>query len=201
MPRASRQKAVRRHAAAIQLPSRRSFAVPDHQVIEVMQPSPTSQVPSRVEDIAPSTSNVRKAAKPPASFLVPSAPPHPYSRSHTRRVRRKAREQLAGGQLHSVAAALSEVLPDTDPPSALKRMTRVEREAKERKLDDARRELSKIGIGKGRTLTERARRKQIKIQAKRIPAIMQHPEYRKDPWATIRLHASNSVAAKDAPSL
>lgn len=39
------------------------------------------------------------------------------------------------------------------------------------------------------------------IQGKRIPAIMQHPEYRKDPWATIRLHASNSVAAKDVRSV
>lgn len=26
---------------------------------------------------------------------------------------------------------------------------------------------------------------------------MQHPEYKRDPWATIRLHASNSVAVKD----
>ncbi len=34
------------------------------------------------------------------------------------------------------------------------------------------------------------------LEAKRIPAIMHHPEYKKDPWATIRLHASNSIAAK-----
>ena len=74
---------------------------------------------------------------------------------------RKAREQLAGGQLHAVAAALSDVLPGTDSPSELKRMTRVEREAKKRMADQERRELSKIGAGKGRTLTERARRKQM----------------------------------------
>lgn len=27
---------------------------------------------------------------------------------------------------------------------------------------------------------------------------MQHPQFKKDPWATIRLHASNAIVAKDA---
>ena len=33
----------------------------------------------------------------------------------------------------------------------------------------------------------------------RIPAIMTHPEYKKDPWATIRLHASNTL--ESAPTV
>lgn len=34
------------------------------------------------------------------------------------------------------------------------------------------------------------------IEAARIPAILQHPAYKADPWATIRLHASNSLELK-----
>jgi len=29
---------------------------------------------------------------------------------------------------------------------------------------------------------------------------MAHPAYKESPWSTIRLHASNSLAAKDVPS-
>lgn len=32
-----------------------------------------------------------------------------------------------------------------------------------------------------------------KIEGMRIPAVMKHPEYKKDPWAAIRLHASNTL--------
>lgn len=37
------------------------------------------------------------------------------------------------------------------------------------------------------------------LEAKRIPAVMKHPAYKDNPWATIRLHASNSIATKPLP--
>ena len=74
------------------------------------------------------------------------------------------------------------------------------------------REDAKLGEGRGQTLNEKARRKQMCVlpregrrklndisllEARRIPAIMEHAEYKKDPWATIRLHAGNSLVMKD----
>lgn len=33
--------------------------------------------------------------------------------------------------------------------------------------------------------------------AKRIPAVMSHPAFKANPWATIREHANNTLAAAD----
>ena len=88
--------------------------------------------------------------------MVPLVPSHPYSRSHARREKRKKREHLAGGELHAVAAALSEVVGETISTTAKIR-------SKEERAGDKKRaeEEKKIGAGKGRTLSERARRKQM----------------------------------------
>ncbi|TXT15939.1 hypothetical protein VHUM_00442 [Vanrija humicola] len=45
---------------------------------------------------------------------------------------------------------------------------------------------------------ERRRRKQITAAAQRIPAVMAHPSFKAAPWATIREHAANSLAAAEA---
>lgn len=34
--------------------------------------------------------------------------------------------------------------------------------------------------------------------AQRIPAVMQHPAFKANPWATIREHANNSLATAEA---
>lgn len=35
-------------------------------------------------------------------------------------------------------------------------------------------------------------------EAKRRDAVMKHVQFKSDPWATIRMHAGNSLAAKEA---
>jgi hypothetical protein len=37
-------------------------------------------------------------------------------------------------------------------------------------------------------------------EAKRRGAVMNHVQFKADPWATIRLHAGNSLAVKEAPT-
>ncbi len=88
--------------------------------------------------------------------MVPPLPSHPYSRSHAKREKRKAREHLVGGELHSVAVALSEAIGETEALPL-----KGDHETTKRKRDEEKREESKIGIGKGRTLGEKARRKQM----------------------------------------
>jgi len=94
--------------------------------------------------------------------VVPPVPSHPYSRSHARREKRKTRPELSGGHLRAVAAALSEAIGETDA-LPLRSLTRVEREEEKRKREDVRRDGAKIGMGKGRTLGEKARRKEMLV--------------------------------------
>ncbi|KLT41388.1 hypothetical protein CC85DRAFT_286565 [Cutaneotrichosporon oleaginosum] len=69
-----------------------------------------------------------------------------------------------------------------------------------RREEEARRraEEGKIGEGSGHGLKEKARRKQISSNAQRIPAVMAHPAFKANPWATIREHAANSLAEAEA---
>ncbi|ORY35504.1 ribosome biogenesis protein SLX9-domain-containing protein [Naematelia encephala] len=196
MPRASRAKAAR-HAAAVKLPSKLSTVLPENEneFNQGLFPDSTVQEHERHDVVVPeaSTSRHRRLFLPQPEPVLPS---HPYSRSHNRREKRKAKQQLAGGELHSVAAALSIALGE-DPSQLPTPTSAVQKQEARRKAEEKRLEDSKIKEGKGRTLSEKARRAQIKLESKRIPAVMKHPEFQKNPWAAIRLHAGNSVAVTD----
>lgn len=86
----------------------------------------------------------------------------PYSKSHMKREKRKAKQQLAGG-MGSVAAALVDLAPELvpEPPSDSKpgkagESAEQKAEAKRRKEEDG-----KIGAGSKRTMREKQRRKQM----------------------------------------
>jgi hypothetical protein len=53
------------------------------------------------------------------------------------------------------------------------------------------------------TLLEQARGELIvrSEEAKRRDAVMNHVQFKSDPWATIRMHAGNSLAVKEAPKV
>lgn len=92
-------------------------------------------------------------------------PLHPYSRSHTRREKRKAKQQLAGGKLDNIASALSDMIDDIDVPPGLHDPKPSAKKAGSIAQDNGaasrKTEKGKIGEGKGRTLTETGRRKQV----------------------------------------
>jgi hypothetical protein len=88
---------------------------------------------------------------------------HPYSRSHLRREKRKAKANAIGA-LGSVALALGEVAGDEPAVKEVKRSKQeVMEDAARRRQEEARRraEEGKIGEGAGHGLKEKARRKQM----------------------------------------
>jgi solute carrier family 35 protein F5 len=97
--------------------------------------------------------------------LVAGATDHPYSRSHLRREKRKARQQLAGGGLNSVRDALAEaaeaagVQVEVVPKSEKKVVAAVDAPQKRKAEPDG-----KIGEGSARTVTEKSRRKQMWVK-------------------------------------
>jgi hypothetical protein len=83
----------------------------------------------------------------------------PYSKSHRKRENKKARQDLSGGQLHPLAAALAESLGQKGEEDKKARVrTKLEREAEREAEEKRKREEGKIGEGKGRTLGEKKRR-------------------------------------------
>jgi hypothetical protein len=80
-----------------------------------------------------------------------------------KRQKKKAREQLAGGELSSVAAALQHITGDEDDEEQVFTAGKPRRKPKKtpEETDKAKAEQAKIGEGKGKTLKEKARREQM----------------------------------------
>lgn len=98
--------------------------------------------------------------------MPPPLASHPYSRSHTRREKRKTKQNLHGGTLDSVAEALIQAVADgsgdeevEDPVKKTKTQKGKEEGSKTKRKDASVDGL--IGEGKGRTMREKARRKQM----------------------------------------
>ncbi|KAL7422495.1 hypothetical protein Q5752_003143 [Cryptotrichosporon argae] len=209
MPRVTRLKNTR-HAAAV--PLKRTLAADeatasaldsaDVSVDEAPAPAhphpfarPKRERPERALKPAPAAAVAAASASASgSSHVVDPTRLHPYSRSHRKRENRKRRGELAGG-LGGVRRALDAV---THAPGAGEgaRGASGAGGASTDKVAGARD--GKIGEGKGKTLSEHARRKQIASNAKRIPAVMKHPAFAANPWATIRLHASNTLVKDGA---
>jgi hypothetical protein len=84
---------------------------------------------------------------------------HPYSRSHAKRLRRKVKNNLSGGDVHPLAAALAESLGQTDEGNKKARVRSAAEKEQERQMEEEKkREAGKIGQGRGRTLGEKKRR-------------------------------------------
>ncbi|KAJ9119817.1 hypothetical protein QFC24_005530 [Naganishia onofrii] len=151
---------------------------------------------------------------------------HPYSRSHMRRIKRKAKEDLSGGSLAAVQEALLGTLVTEDEDMA------VEGQEKE-EMDDAdydeveyqgrrKRKRGKkaaaatgesaqvpvvsnagftmIGEGKGRTLKPKQRQQEILKGRARVGAVIANPIFKSNPFAAIREHAGNTLVKHTATS-
>lgn len=89
---------------------------------------------------------------------------HPYSRSHTRREKRKTKQEIAGG-LGAISLALAETVGEVVVPPEPK-ATLSKQQVREKKVVEARKveeeaDKGKIGQGKKRTMNESGRRKQM----------------------------------------
>jgi len=145
----------------------------------------------------------------------------PYSKSHARRLKRKEKEELVGGRLGTLRAALPSIAPmpaasagersagKLDAPAATVVTTITATAASsarlvaKSKLADApdpgvapllpKTRPGQIGEGKGTPLTKSQRRRALKVERFRQPLIRSNPEFASNPFETIRTHARNTL--------
>ncbi|KAJ6519937.1 ribosome biogenesis protein SLX9-domain-containing protein [Mycena sanguinolenta] len=116
----------------------------------------------------------------------------PYSKSHERRQKRKAKEQLAGGDLDAIQMALAAVDDEAEAPELLQPQDAMEDEAKV-KQKKQKPKPGQIGEGKGATLTKAQRKRVLEMEKLRHPLILANPEFSTNPFQTIRTHAQNTL--------
>uniref|UniRef100_A0A0W0G2K9 Ribosome biogenesis protein SLX9 n=1 Tax=Moniliophthora roreri TaxID=221103 RepID=A0A0W0G2K9_MONRR len=139
----------------------------------------------------------------------------PYSKSHLRRMKRKAREQIANG-LDDMQNAIASLDGGHETPSKTDHVRDESSVESERPSSKIKAKPGQIGEGKGATLPTQQRKRILQVtatfwvplnltiisprQAERLrhPLILQNPQFSTNPFQTIRTHAQNTLV-KHAP--
>ena len=138
----------------------------------------------------------------------------PYSKSHARRLKRKAKEELAGGTLSDIQSAIAamesdektsgeELLPESSKNGPFKPPAK--------KLNTG-----LIGEGKGTPLSQNQRKNALyapyfepkdcadqparKLERMRHPMIIANSDFKANPFRAIRTHAQNTLVKNASPS-
>ncbi|KAK7058865.1 hypothetical protein VNI00_001489 [Paramarasmius palmivorus] len=117
----------------------------------------------------------------------------PYSKSHQRRMKRKAREQIANG-LNEMQDAIAS-LEDTEesPKEEVK-------DNPEKVTSKPKTKSGQIGEGKGVTLSTQQRKRILQAERLRHPLILQNSQFSANPFETIRTHAQNTLVKHTPPT-
>jgi len=189
-------------------PSKRQYAVQDNQVEHVQVGAAEDLSASQILDLMSSESSdqtrnvMSKKAKQTLKhdlFLerLESAR-SPYSKSHARRLKRKAKEQIGGG-MNDIKAAITEMEDDPAPEPAQESMQKsagVQSSANEPRIKST---PGRIGEGQKNPLTKAQRKKVLQLEKKRHPMILGNVAYASNPFETIRTHAQNTLVKHQSP--
>jgi len=128
--------------------------------------------------------------------LESSRPQH--SKSHERRMKRKAKEQVAGGltEIQAAIAALEAADTVADLP-VVGESSHPNEDAAEAKPPKGK--SGQIGEGRGATLSKAQRKRALQTERLRMPLIRSNPQFSASPFETIRTHAQNTLVKHQVP--
>ncbi|KAH9469853.1 hypothetical protein MJO28_004276 [Puccinia striiformis f. sp. tritici] len=195
MPKASRTKLIHSSQTAL---SKRQFSLPDQhsQRLQISKVDPTTSANEILHElndpkayILPSSaSNPRTLTRQnPNRVLRARDGVQPYSKSHAKRLKKKVKEQAVIGDLGPVKEALEEVLAtatsgDDSHHNVISNTTQNQQ--------------STIIVSKNHTsknsISHKQKAKLLQEESTRLPSILNHPEFKKNPFAAIRTHLQNT---------
>ncbi|KAG7450398.1 uncharacterized protein BT62DRAFT_1072481 [Guyanagaster necrorhizus] len=118
----------------------------------------------------------------------------PYSKSHTRRLKRKAKERIANGM-----ADIQDALPSLDEEQVDETSNNPAKSKDDQRPQEKTRG-GKIGKGKSSTYTNAQRKRALTLEQLRHPLILSNSQFATNPFETIRTHAQNTLLQHAAPS-
>ncbi|KAI0673465.1 ribosome biogenesis protein SLX9-domain-containing protein [Trametes maxima] len=210
MPKQTRRRSGA-HQQSVRLP-KRQFATQDNAVEHIEVGAQSSMpAPEILADLAaedqprPAMKKKEKLALKHDLFLKRLEQSRsPYSKSHERRLKRKAKEQVAGGMddMHAAISAVEDAIP-----AAVQNTIAADAATDIDAIDgpDASKAKSKpkpglIGEGKGTPLTKNQRKRALQLERMRVPLILATPEFAANPFRTIRTHAQNTLVKHEPPA-
>ncbi|KAF8807513.1 hypothetical protein BYT27DRAFT_7098885, partial [Phlegmacium glaucopus] len=122
-----------------------------------------------------------------------------FSKSHERRMKRKAKEQLAGN-MDDLQTALTSLDEDILPPETMEKPSSYIPKNPGGVKTKASSNIGKIGKGTSSTLSKAQRKRQLELERLRHPLILANPDFSSNPFQTIRTHAQNTLITRQPPS-
>ncbi|KAG8728880.1 hypothetical protein FRC12_021428, partial [Ceratobasidium sp. 428] len=183
------------HQSSAKIASR-SFAVPEDETEKLVQSTEVQNAPAndllRIVPTIPTakpdvpaptqTKKEKKQVKHELFLQRLTASTSPYSKSHNRRLKRKAKSELST-DLASVEKVLRKLAPEISTAASVQHEPTTQ----------PTKPVGLMGEGKGVTLSKKQRQRALELERLRQPAIMQNPEFKNNPFAAIRIHAQNSL--------
>lgn len=115
----------------------------------------------------------------------------PYSKSHARRMKRKARESLVA-DFSDIQIVLSNL--DSSSSQAIEQKPN-EMQPRDPQKD---RKPGQIGEGKGRPLSNSQRQRALATERMRHPLILSNPAFSAEPFKALRTHLQNTLITHDS---
>ncbi|TFK30548.1 hypothetical protein FA15DRAFT_662524 [Coprinopsis marcescibilis] len=191
------------HHSSVKL-AKRQFAVQDNAVQHIelgsgldatVEAIPQASTPT--EDVHTMTKKEKSASKKEAFLNKLELSRTTHSKSHEKRMKKKAKEQLASG-LSDIQMAL-DALAEAEGPSEVLDSTGKEMNTNTNSKAATSKSL-KIGEGKAATLRDSQRKRLLQLERLRQPLILTNPTFSTNPFSTVRLHAQNSLVKREAPT-
>ncbi|KAF9787087.1 ribosome biogenesis protein SLX9-domain-containing protein [Thelephora terrestris] len=206
-PKATRFR-TKAHDRAVQSAAKRQFAVQENQVEHVEIGSGKDLTATEVLETLSSTEAGLKPVTPKrgermlkhAKLLEKvEASRLPYSKSHARRLKRKAKEELAGGGLSDIQSAIAAMESNLQASAE-------ETFAEPSKNDPSKppaksRNTGLIGEGKGVPLSQTKRKNALKLERMRHSMVIANSHFKANPFQVIRTHAQNTLVKHATPTL
>jgi len=123
-----------------------------------------------------------------------------FSKSHERRMKRKAKEQLAGNTMDDLQTALASLDNDIAPPESMEKPPPSVPIHSSKVKPKAISSIGKIGKGNSSTLSKAQRKRLLELERLRHPLILANPDFTSNPFQTIRTHAQNTLISRELSS-
>ncbi|MBW0544730.1 hypothetical protein O181_084445 [Austropuccinia psidii MF-1] len=204
MPKVPKNRLSNTHSLAPGSLSRRPFSLPDghsQRLNQEILSISANEILKKLDDPKAFISSARPISSLPklnnhSSFRnQDSQVPHPYSKSHIKRLKKKIRNQSVLGDLNLVKQSLEEIeTTQSDSTAYPIKHTKISQTTPSAGLNPTRSNQVIHDSKPKKSLTQKQRAKILSEESSRLPNILKNPEFQKNPFAAIRIHAQNTLA-------
>lgn len=197
MPKATRTRLNSGHETTRSSLAKRQFSLPDGHAQRLISSPDTTSANKILEELKGAKAYVSSKQDPSKDQKNPLMTrirdvAQPYSKSHIKRLKKKMKEQSVVGDLNPVKQALEDILAEESKLELSSRSGPVGRNSTAPERSKTAPVTSVPPTKVKKCISQKQRAQVLREESIRLPNVLKHPEFRKNPFAAIRTHVQNS---------